>query len=123
LHFLERSKEKEKENGMDEIDGLGQLTDYRRLCSDLTLQTKKEGFFKVYKWLDRYKEYIFFFLNFTLCTFSLRNVNVIRISHSKWAAALYILSMGFYTTDCNNLDSFNFDPPLTNSNRHGIKKN
>lgn len=32
---------------MDEIDGLGQLTDYRRLCSDLTLQTKKEGFFKV----------------------------------------------------------------------------
>jgi|688.fasta_scaffold1911931_1 hypothetical protein len=33
---------------MDEIDGLGQLTDYRRLCSDLTLQTKKEGFFKVY---------------------------------------------------------------------------
>lgn len=47
---------------MDEIDGLGQLTDYRRLCSDLTLQTKKEGFFKVYKWLDRYKEYTFFFL-------------------------------------------------------------
>ena len=38
---------------MDEIDGLGQLTDYRRLCSDLTLQTKKEGFFKVHKWLDR----------------------------------------------------------------------
>ncbi|XP_046652353.1 SET and MYND domain-containing protein 4-like [Daphnia pulicaria] len=33
---------------MDEIDGLGQLTDYRRLCSDLTLQTKKEGFFKDY---------------------------------------------------------------------------
>lgn len=72
---------------MDEIDGLGQLTDYRRLCSDLTLQTKKEGFFKVYKWLDRYKEYIFFFLNFTLCTFSLRNV--IRISFKMGRSTIY----------------------------------
>ena len=32
---------------MDETDVDGQLTDFRRLCSDLTLQSKKEGFFKV----------------------------------------------------------------------------
>lgn len=105
---------------MDEIDGLGQLTDYRRLCSDLTLQTKKEGFFKVYKWLDRYKEYTFFFFKTLLCTFSLRNVNVIRISFKMGRSTIYSFNGVLYLTDCNNLDSFNFDPPLTNSNRHGI---
>lgn len=33
---------------MDETDVDGQLTDFRRLCSDLTLQSKKDGFFKVF---------------------------------------------------------------------------